>query len=119
MKVGEHLKQTQLIKGVLEGCVLAIIADHEIYGYELIQALRQAGFDSIVSGTLYPLLAKLEHQGALSSRSVASPEGPTRKYFSLTTQGFENLTAFQTQWAAFGAQVAAVMEAIDDEKSRR
>lgn len=112
------MKQTQLLRGVLEGCVLAIIAKGPIYGYELMQALHGYGFTSIAGGTLYPLLAKLEHQGALSSRSVASPEGPTRKYFSLTTQGFENLTAFQTQWAAFGAQVAAVMEAIDDEKPR-
>ncbi|VDH12792.1 transcription regulator () [Lactiplantibacillus plantarum] len=50
------MKQTQLLKGVLDGCVLAIIADHEIYGYELIQALREDGFDSIVGGTLYPYL---------------------------------------------------------------
>jgi len=59
------LKQSQLLKGVLEGCVLAIVAKGEIYGYELIQALQQAGFNSVMGGTIYPLLAKLEKNGDL------------------------------------------------------
>lgn len=54
------MKQSQLLKGVLEGCVLAIVAKGEIYGYELIQALQQVGFNSVMGGTIYPLLAKLE-----------------------------------------------------------
>ena len=57
------MKQTQLLKGVLDGCVLAILSKHESYGYEIMQALHQYGFTSIVGGTLYPLLAKLEKQG--------------------------------------------------------
>ncbi|ALO05114.1 PadR family transcriptional regulator [Lactiplantibacillus paraplantarum] len=92
------MKQTQLIKGVLEGCVLAIIADHEIYGYELIQALRAAGFDSIVGGTLYPLLVKLEKHGALTSQFKASPAGPQRKYYAITPQGLQTLATFNLQW---------------------
>ena len=78
--------------------MLAIIADHEIYGYELIQALRQAGFDSIVSGTLYPLLAKLEQHGDLQGHIKPSPDGPNRKYYALTPQGRQSLAMFDHQW---------------------
>lgn len=106
---GAALKQTQLLKGVLEGCVLAIIADHEIYGYELIQGLREAGFDSIVSGTLYPLLAKLEKHGDLQSRLKASPDGPNRKYYSLTDQGSQSLAAFNHQWFQLKDQVDHIL----------
>ena len=48
------MKETQLLKGVLEGCVLDMIAKKERYGYELVQTLREAGFDTIVPGTIYP-----------------------------------------------------------------
>ncbi|WP_179394744.1 PadR family transcriptional regulator [Lacticaseibacillus absianus] len=107
------MKQTQLLKGVLEGCVLAIIGRQESYGYELMQALHDYGFTSIVGGTLYPLLAKLEKQGDVTGVMKASPEGPDRKYFTLTTQGQASLAEFQAQWAQIGAQVAAVMEGHD------
>lgn len=50
------MKETQLLKGVLEGCVLDMIGQKERYGYELVQTLREAGFDTIVPGTIYPLL---------------------------------------------------------------
>jgi PadR family transcriptional regulator PadR len=73
------VKQTQLLKGVLEGCVLAIIKEKTIYGYELVQALREAGFTDMVGGTVYP-------------------DGPNRKYYSLTSLGEERLLEFQEQW---------------------
>ena len=57
------MKESQLLKGVLEGCVLEIISKKAIYGYELIQSLKEMGFDKIVAGTIYPLLQKLEKQG--------------------------------------------------------
>ncbi|MFO1564708.1 PadR family transcriptional regulator [Lactiplantibacillus plantarum] len=100
------MKQTQLLKGVLDGCVLAIISDHEIYGYELIQALREDGFDSIVGGTLYPLLAKLENRGDLIGQFKTSPDGPQRKYYAITPQGLQTLVDckfnpnFWTNWSA-------------------
>ena len=56
------MKESQLLKGVLEGCVLEIISKKAIYGYELIQSLKEMGFDKIVAGTIYPLLQKLEKQ---------------------------------------------------------
>lgn len=103
------MKQTQLLKGVLDGCVLAILSKHESYGYEIMQALHQYGFTSIVGGTLYPLLAKLEKQGDVTGTIKPSPDGPDRKYLTLTAQGSDSLAEFQQQWAQIQAQVAAVM----------
>ena len=78
------MKETQLLKGVLEGCVLQVIAQKEIYGYELVQELKQRGFETIVGGTIYPLLQKLER--------------PDRKYFSITPKGIDYLAQFREQW---------------------
>lgn len=92
------MKQTQLLKGVLEGCVVLIIRSREIYGYELVQLLKKYGFKDIVGGTVYPLLQKLEKQGALSSVMKPSPEGPDRKYYKITSSGEKYLSEFIDQW---------------------
>lgn len=95
---GSRMKESQLLKGVLEGCVLEIISKKSIYGYELIQSLKETGFDKIVAGTVYPLLQKLEKQGVIVGEMRPSPDGPDRKYFSLTTEGRERLEEFWNQW---------------------
>ena len=75
------MKETQLLKGVLEGCVLDMIGQKERYGYELVQTLKEAGFDTIVPGTIYPLLQKLEKNQWIRGDMRPSPDGPDRKYF--------------------------------------
>lgn len=95
---GSRMKESQLLKGVLEGCVLEIISKKSIYGYELIQSLKETGFDKIVAGTVYPLLQKLEKQGVIVGEMRPSPDGPDRKYFSLTMEGRERLEEFWNQW---------------------
>jgi PadR family transcriptional regulator PadR len=109
------MKSSQLLKGVLEGCVLLIISQGEIYGYELMQRLHQYGFTTVVGGTLYPLLAKLEKQGDITGTMKASPDGPDRKYFQLTVSGITACDEFKTQWATLLAQVAAVEEDTHDD----
>lgn len=103
------MKQTQLIKGTLEGCVLGIISQKEVYGYELMQALKENGFESIVGGTLYPLLAKLEKNGDLVSTIRASDNGPDRKYYSLTTQGQQTLSVFEKEWNRLNGNVNQIL----------
>ncbi|MBA1394320.1 PadR family transcriptional regulator, partial [Lactobacillus sp. XV13L] len=57
------MQSAQLLKGILEGCVLLVIGDKEVYGYDLVQQLRDLGFIKVTGGTVYPLLQKLEkHQ---------------------------------------------------------
>lgn len=109
------MKQTQLLKGVLEGCVLAIINEKAIYGYELVQSLRTAGFTDIVGGTVYPLLQKLEKQEAITGTEKASPDGPNRKYYSLTPLGKERLEDFYLQWQILTNNVNTILKKEKDD----
>lgn len=108
------MQQSQLLKGVLEGCVLAIIARGPVYGYELMQQLKASGFTTIVGGTLYPLLGKLEKNGDLVGEVRPSPDGPDRKYFTVTAQGLTSLQAFRAQWGQLVGQVNQVLEENHD-----
>lgn len=95
---GKSMKKTQLLKGVLEGCVLLIIKEEEVYGYELVQKLRKTGFADIVGGTVYPLLQKLEKNELTKSTKKPSPDGPDRKYYTITPKGKEYCKEFVQHW---------------------
>lgn len=88
------MEDTQLMKGVLEGCILAVIARKETYGYEILQILSKAGFQDLQEGTLYPILTRLEKKGCIACRKEKSPLGPVRKYFAITEEGKEWLASF-------------------------
>lgn len=103
------MKQTQLLKGVLEGCVLATIREEPTYGYELVQSLRRAGLTDLVGGTIYPLLQKLEKQGAITGVVQPSPDGPDRTYFHITDEGKQRLTQFKEQWENLGEIVGRLV----------
>lgn len=100
-----HVRETQLLKGVLEGCVLEMISQEEIYGYELVQKLRQSGFENMVGGTIYPLLQKLEKKGYIKSYIKPSLDGPDRKYFTITRDGEIYLIAFWQEWSSLVEKV--------------
>lgn len=99
------MRETQLLKGVLEGCVLEMIAQEEIYGYELVQKLRQSGFENMVGGTIYPLLQKLEKKGYIRGQIKPSPDGPDRKCFTITRDGEIYLTEFWQEWSSLVEKV--------------
>lgn len=88
------MDDTQLMKGILEGCVLSVIARGETYGYEILQVLSAAGFPDIQEGTLYPILTRLEQKAYISCRKEKSPLGPIRKYFTVTDKGRCRLDSF-------------------------
>lgn len=104
------MKKTQLLKGVLDGCVLLILQEGEVYGYELVQKLRQAGFTEMVGGTVYPLLQKLEKNGLTNSVKKPSPDGPDRKYYHITEEGREYAEQFIQNWEEMTGSVAAIIE---------
>ncbi|MGT2801430.1 PadR family transcriptional regulator, regulatory protein PadR [Streptococcus henryi] len=110
------MRETQLLKGVLDGCVLHIIAREEIYGYELVQRLKETGFTNIVAGTVYPLLQKLERKGLITSRTKPSPDGPPRKYFQITQEGLDFLTDFWSEWHGLVSKVSNLEEDRADAK---
>ena len=79
----------QARKGLLELCVLVALEGEERYGYDLVKSLVDRPGLGVTEGTLYPLLSRLRVQGLVQTRLVESPEGPARKYYSLTEDGRE------------------------------
>ena len=92
------MDNAQLLKGLLEGCVLAVIAEGETYGYEILDRLTKAGFDEVGEGTLYPIITRLDKGGLISCRKAKSPLGPVRKYYSMTEQGRKELEDFKERY---------------------
>lgn len=112
------MKETQLLKGVLDGCVLAIIAQEEIYGYDLIQRLRASGFEQIIGGTVYPLLQKLEKNGLILGTIRPQPSGPSRKYFVITVLGQNYLRQFEEQWGTIVQRVDKILAERSEENGK-
>jgi PadR family transcriptional regulator PadR len=93
------MDQTQLLKGVLELAVLAVIAEGETYGYEILSTLESAGLDGVGDASVYGTLRRLEQAGHLTSRLEASESGPARKYYSVTTTGRTQLHDGTAAWS--------------------
>lgn len=92
------MEDTQLLKGILEGCILAIIEQHETYGYEILSQLQEYGFEDIIEGTLYPVLTRLDKKKLISCRIGKSPLGPKRKYYSITEDGIQWMKNFRENY---------------------
>ncbi len=89
--------QAQMRKGVLEYCIIAVIARGEIYASDILTQLKEAKL-IVVEGTLYPLLTRLKNAEILSYRWVESQQGPPRKYYSITEKGQDFLTGLDKTW---------------------
>jgi PadR family transcriptional regulator PadR len=99
------LEKAQILKGILEGCILLIISKENTYGYGILEILKHNGFSDITEGTIYPILIRLEKQGMLSSQLKESPLGPRRKYYSLTQKGESELSEFLQEWESLSKNV--------------
>ena len=95
--------RSQLIKGVLDIAVLAVLADEESYGYEILVKLAERGLDDIGDASVYGTLRRLEAAGHLRSRLEASDSGPARRYYSLTATGRHHLAESAKEWAELRA----------------
>jgi PadR family transcriptional regulator len=105
------VEQAQLLKGVLELAVLAVIARGETYGYEILSTLEDAGFDGVGDASVYGTLRRLERGGQLTSRLAASNGGPARKYYALTPSGTEQLQAGTDSWTRISAAFQGLVDA--------
>ena len=94
----------QLRKGVVEYCVLGLLASEPMYGWQLSETLTAHRLIASI-GTLYPMLSRLRGQGLVSTFDEASDAGPMRKYYRLTDAGALELATFRQQWAPFAATV--------------
>lgn len=102
-------RDPQLLKGVLRMLVLRVLSDEETYGYELVTRLTSRGMAGISTGTVYPVLTRLEKEGLLGSRLVASTSGPARKYYCVTPSGQRALTEAIRGWEDLAADVGSVL----------
>ena len=105
---GHH---AQIMKGVLEMCLLAIIVEETSYGYGMVQRLNESGWVIANEGSIYPVLKRLKTQGFIDSELVDSSSGPARKYYSSTDQGREMLQYWMADWHSVRDGVDAVLSA--------
>ena len=91
-------QMTEMLKGTLEGVVLAILSRRPAYGYEITARLREQGFSNIAEGTIYALLVRIEQRGFVDVEKVPSEKGPPRKVYSLNRQGKKYLEEFWRTW---------------------
>lgn len=89
---------TEMLKGVLEGCVLEIISRKETYGYEITRYLNDMGFTDVVEGTVYTILIRLERNKLVETTKKPSEMGPPRKFFTLNDTGRDELRKFWEKW---------------------
>ena len=92
-------QMSEMLKGTLEGIVLAILAGRAAYGYEITAWLRDQGFTDIAEGTVYALLVRIEQRGLVDVEKVPSEKGPPRKVFTLNDQGQDQLDEFWRTWS--------------------
>lgn len=92
-------QMTEMLKGTLEGIILAILSTRSAYGYEITAWLRGQGFVDIAEGTVYAVLVRIEQKGLVDVQKVASEKGPPRKVFSLNARGRAELEEFWRTWS--------------------
>ena len=106
-------RDSQLLKGVLDMCLLSIISDEPSYGYEMISKLQERGLQLVSEGSIYPLLSRLEKSRMVVGYLVQSTEGPARKYYRITPEGRTSLAQWREEWEAFRDGVDDVLGGED------
>ena len=107
-------RRSQWLKGVLDLCVLGLLAASEQYGYEIAKQLEASGLGRINGGTLYPLLARLEGESLVVGKWKPSEQGPERKYYAPTVEGMDLLRTAAPLWQEFSGRARRVMEVDSD-----
>ena len=98
-------QMTEMLKGTLEGIVLAIVAEHPAYGYEITGRLREEGLADLAEGTVYALLVRSERRGWVDVHKEPSTKGPPRKIYALNASGRDHLESFWRNWDFLSARI--------------
>jgi DNA-binding PadR family transcriptional regulator len=101
---------TEMLKGVLEGCVLDIISRGETYGYEITRRLNVLGFTDVVEGTVYTILVRLEKNKLVDIEKKPSDMGPPRKFYVLNDEGKKELRRFWEKWEFVSSKINELKE---------
>jgi PadR family transcriptional regulator PadR len=110
-------RRTQLLRGVLDLCLLSVMGEGPAYGYEMTKRLTALGLSIVGEGSIYPLLGRLERDGLVDTHRAASNGGPPRKYYSLSGQGKRALASGISEWQTTRDAVDAVLGLIVTEVS--
>lgn len=105
----DETRGSQLLKGVLDMLLLALIAERPRYGYEMVEELGRRGLHLVSEGSIYPVLARLERAGFVQGYFEPSPQGPPRKYYRILPQGHQALHRWVDEWQRFARGVDAVV----------
>ena len=103
----EENVKIQMRKGVMDYCVLTILANGDSYAPAIISELKKAEM-IVVEGTLYPILTRMKNAGYLTYRWEESPQGPPRKYYTLTEAGHEHLASLDEAWTTLVEQIDTI-----------
>ncbi|MBM7646838.1 PadR family transcriptional regulator PadR [Scopulibacillus daqui] len=101
--------RSQLLKGILEGVILAIIHRESVYGYELSLKLQHFGLNDVSEGSIYPILLRLQKEKLICGEMKDSPSGPKRKYYHLTEKGQQALADFLREWESIQGPVQNII----------
>lgn len=104
----DHL--TEMLKGILEGCVLEIIHRQPTYGYEITRQLNELGFSEVVEGTVYTILLRLEKNQLVDTQRRPSELGPPRKFYTLNEAGRQELEQFWLRWTFLSSKLTQLKE---------
>jgi PadR family transcriptional regulator PadR len=110
-------RRTQLLRGVLDLCLLAVMEEGPAYGYEMTKRLRTRGLSIVGEGSIYPLLGRLEREGLVETYRAASDGGPPRKYYRPSRAGQHALAAGVSEWRAARDAIDAVLGLVGAEVS--
>jgi PadR family transcriptional regulator, regulatory protein PadR len=110
-------RRSQLLRGVLDLCLLAVMGEGPAYGYEMTKRLRARGLSIVGEGSIYPLLGRLERDGLVETRRQASNGGPPRKYYSLSPDGERALEAGVNEWQATRDAIDGALDLVKLEVS--
>jgi PadR family transcriptional regulator PadR len=113
--VAGEARRTQLLRGVLDLCLLAMMEEGPAYGYEMTKRLRARGLSIVGEGSIYPLLGRLEREGLVETYRAASDGGPPRKYYRPSSEGRRVLAAGVSEWRAARDALDAVLGHVDVE----
>jgi PadR family transcriptional regulator PadR len=103
-------RRSQMLRGVLDLCLLAVVLDEPAYGYEMTRRLRERGLSTVGEGSIYPVLGRLERDGLVETHRAASDGGPPRKYYRASPSGRQALAEGLDAWRGVRGEVDAVLD---------
>lgn len=110
--------RSQVLKGVLDMCLLAIISDEPSYGYEMANKLAERGLDLVSEGSIYPTLSRMQRSGLIEGYFVeADGSGPPRKYYRMAKEGEQRLKIWREEWSSLSEGVDRVVKGVARDRS--